>query len=138
MAGIVALLLAGCAVPRPAPAVYVQAITVEQNAERARTMSDLDMTKRQLKLLQDRPAITRSPIEEQRTRAEIVQLEARIDELELKLAEMPALDRSGAEPMSSVGAGTGASYIGSPVYTGPRGGRYKISPSGKKQYIRRK
>lgn len=132
LAGVAAWLLAGCAAPPPPQPVYLPESAYVQSGERTRTSADLDMTQRQMKLLQDRLGVTWSPTEGATIRAEIERLKARVDELELALAGMPAVERSNAttQPASSYGA--------SPVYTGPRGGRYTISPSGNKQYIRRR
>jgi hypothetical protein len=59
---------------------------------------------------------------------EVEALEKRLEEVEKRIAEA---EGRMYEPTSSVG-GSGT------VYTGPRGGRYTISPSGKKVYQRRK
>lgn len=64
--------------------------------------------------------------------AEIARLEDEIADLEQRIAE---LERQLAQPTATT---TSGGYSPGPVYTGPRGGKYTISPSGKKQYIKRK
>ena len=93
-----------------------------------------------------------SYLREQREHAtlqeEIARLEREIEELEARLIALEQEDAAAEQARAAIaasvptGAGVGQSSRGSlgtgPVYTGPRGGRYTITPSGKKSYIRRK
>lgn len=60
---------------------------------------------------------------------EIQALEARLTEVEKRIAQG---EGRSYEPPATSSSGAG------PVYTGPRGGRYTISPSGKKVYQKRR
>lgn len=86
-------------------------------------------------LTQSRSALLekKQRLEVARQQEEIDQLNKEIQELEARIAE---LERQ-AEPSKSAETRTPTGANGA-VRTGPRGGRYTISPSGKKQYIRRK
>ena len=130
------LVLAGCANRQPPPRAIAPTVSSAPARDWRITESDLKMSRMQRKMLQDRLGVTRSPDEGASIREELARLDARIDELEGELAGRPAVDSTATTPPS---VGTGSGYYGSsPVYTGPRGGRYTITPSGKKSYIKRK
>lgn len=128
-----AALAGGCTTPvyttsyaTPEPAV---ATTPSMTVAR----SDLDVSRKQLKGLEDRLGRTSSPAEGEVLRGEIEALKKRIEELEEQIGQAPSQVSPAAYQVTPA-----RSYGASPVYTGPRGGRYTIGPSGKKSYIRRK
>lgn len=113
------LSLGGCAVPYATQSgtsgSYASAATYRATLERTR--ADRDARKRQLSesKLQD---------EIDRLTKEIRELELRVSELEWQVED--------AERRESAAALSSPSSSG--CYTGPRGGRYTISKSGKKNY----
>ena len=68
--------------------------------------------------------------------AQIVALRARVGEGAATLS--PAVAEETPPKTSTRDSATGTTSSGRTVHTGPRGGQYTISPSGNKQYIRRK
>jgi TolA-binding protein len=116
----VVLSLAGCAAPygiQPRPSEsYVSSSTYKASLANAR--SERDARRRQLSesKLQD---------EIDRLNKEIRELELRISELEWQVEDAERKERAAA---------TSSSPSSSGCFTGPRGGRYTITPSGKKNY----
>ena len=68
---------------------------------------------------------------------EIDRLKKEIEDLEARIAELEQQDRELKTTPNAVNP-YGMPGTGGAVHTGPRGGRYTISPSGKKQYLRRR
>lgn len=123
-------LLVGCA----APVSTVTSYSSDQPGQTARR-SDASELRTKLNGLYEQRKLASLQAEMDRLDKEIAELKARLDALEAAIAEAetrqvttPAVAPSG----SGYRAGSG------PVYTGPRGGQYTITPSGNKSYIRRK
>lgn len=125
MRGLIAIALvmslAGCAAPQaPAQAApgssYSSAATFRASLARARV--ERDVRKRQLREAKQQEEI------DLLTR-EVRELELRVSELEWRLEEAERRERL-AMPSSTPSS--------SGCYTGPRGGRYTITKSGKKNY----
>lgn len=114
------LLVAGCAAPPATPYTY----------QPAPVRSDVAVKKSEAASIRQSVGRKRAEQQEAKLQDEIERLEAEIDALE---------DRAEALE-KEVAAAEGRSYVAPSrtVYTGPRGGRYTISPSGKKVYQRRK
>ncbi len=127
-----ASLAGGCAAPVSRTSYYTPEPAAAAGPSVTVLRADLDVSRKQLQGLQDRLGRTYSPTEGEILRAEIDALKKRIEELEAQLAQEPS------QISPSYQATPGRNYGTSPVYTGPRGGRYTITPSGKKSYIRRK
>lgn len=118
----VSVLGAGCATPY-SPSSYLPQSTARYSLQTDAQALRYNLSQRRKELAQ-----TAQQAEAQQLREEIEALELRLLEVERQLAN----DVSNVAP-----SGTG--YTGSgPIYTGPRGGRYTIGPSGRKNYIRRK
>lgn len=148
----IAACIAGCAVPpTPAPppvaayavetkeqllaaSVVQSAALIPAHVEEAAAKSakgGADAARGELTRLRKARAAAAAKDDIARLEAEIALLERRLAELEQRIVEE---ERTAARPDPS-----GAAYSGSgAVYTGPRGGKYTISPSGNKQYIRKK
>lgn len=84
----------------------------------------------------------RENISQARARRSDVKLQSEIDALE---EEIRALEERLAEVEKRIAAAEGTQYVpaaassgSGTVYTGPRGGRYTISPSGNKVYQKRR
>ncbi|MDD2711330.1 MAG: hypothetical protein PHU77_00280 [Simplicispira sp.] len=116
--------LIGCAAPAPytAPTSDLQKSVYISRADATNVRNLLIERRRTLAT-----ASTSADIDS--FKKEVAELEARLAALEKSIAEQElAISRS----TTYTPGGTGT------VHTGPRGGRYTITPSGNKSYIRRK
>lgn len=114
------LLLVGCSTPSLPPANYsgstMSSATYRVSLERARADRDARKAQLQMSKLQE---------EIDRLTAEIRELELRISDLESQVANAERRERDAAVYSRPASSG---------CYTGPRGGRYTITKSGKKNY----
>lgn len=116
--------LIGCAAPAPytAPTHDLQNSVYTSRTDAANLRNSLAERRKTL-------AAASATEDIERLRKEVTELEVRLAALERSITEQELAISRSTIPTPS-GAGT--------VYTGPRGGRYTITPSGKKSYIRRK
>jgi len=119
------LLLMGCASP-PSPVSYG---IVSAPVAHSRQSDAVE--------LRGRLTSKRADLSKAQTQKEIDELKAEIAALELRLSELEkAMEASNTQTTAPTYGGSRGSGSGT-VHTGPRGGRYTITPSGNKSYKKR-
>lgn len=125
-ATLLVLILVGCVAPPPATPYAAPAASATYIASQR---SDALKLHDHLAAARDRRKVATVQDEVAKLDDEIESLEARLIEVERRISQAEA---SSYAPAATSSSGTG------PVYTGRRGGRYTISPSGKKVYQKRR
>lgn len=117
---------AGCATPPTQPAGYTPATTNYQG-NTASYKNSLETLKRRKQEAELRKELAKTQEELEEAKRDIEELRKELEKIEAEIKAEEAKKTNTYTPSS--GSGT--------VYTGPRGGQYTISPSGKKVYKKR-